>query len=38
MDLLIQIQFLNKAVCISLWANALWKGINPSVLIPAMSS
>ena len=29
-----QAQILNNAVCISLWANALGKGMNLSVLIP----
>ena len=32
-----QVQILNEAVCISLQANALEKGMNQSVPLPAMS-
>ena len=36
MELSIQVQILDEAVCISLCANALGKGMNLSVLPPAM--
>ena len=36
MDSMNQFQSLDEAVCISLWANALGKGINLSLLPPAM--
>ena len=36
MDLASWVQILNEVVDISLWANALGKGINPSHLLPAM--
>ena len=36
MELMTQVQILDKADCISLYANVLKKGMNPSVLPPAM--
>ena len=38
MELVIQVEILDKAVYISLCANALGKGVNPSVFLPAMGS
>ena len=37
MELMSQAQILDEAVCISLGANTFGKGMNPSVLPPAMS-
>ena len=36
MESVTQVQILEEIVCISLCANALWKGMNPSVLPLAM--
>ena len=36
-ELIIRVQIQNEAVCASLFANALRKGMNPSVLPPAES-
>ena len=37
MDMVIGVQILDKAVCISHSANTLEKGKNPTILSPAMS-
>ena len=37
MELMTQVQILDKAVCISLLANTIGKGMNPSVLTQAIS-
>ena len=37
MDMVTQVQILDKAVCISHSANTLGKGMNPTILSPAMS-
>ena len=31
-----QVQILDEAVCVSLYTNTLWKGMNPSLLPSAM--
>ena len=36
MDMMIQVQILNKSVCISHSANSLGKGMNPIILPSAM--
>ena len=36
MELVMQVQILSEAICISLCTNALGKGMNPSVLPSAM--
>ena len=36
MELATRVQFLDEAVCISLHTNTFGKGMNPSVLLPAM--
>ena len=36
MELVTRVQILDKAVCVSLCANALGKRMNPSVFLPAM--
>ena len=36
MELVIRVQNLDEAVCISLYANALGKGMNPSASFSAM--
>ena len=36
MESVTQVTIMDKSVCISLHANALWKDMNQSVLLPAM--
>ena len=36
MNSVTRVQFLDKTICISLSANTLWKGVNPTILPPAM--
>ena len=36
MDMMSRVQILNKANCISFYANALGKDMNPSFLLPIM--
>ena len=36
-DTVTRVQFLNDDICISSRANNLWKGMNPTILSPAVS-
>ena len=35
-DTTTRVQVLDKAICISFSANTIWKGMNPTILFPAV--